>query len=156
MTALCQQRTHAAQQTQQLFNHVVGASEHQWRHVEAQRLGGFEIDDHLKLGWRLDRQSGRRRTFEDAVDVHCRLAELCGEITAIRDQAARVRKNAIEIDRWYAVASRQRNDQFTISRVKYIRYRQEAATRIARLRGDNAFDFIRRVNWSETRLDGKG
>jgi len=28
---------------QQLFNHVVGASEHQWRHVEAQRLGGFEI-----------------------------------------------------------------------------------------------------------------
>ena len=38
-------------------------------------LGGLEVDDHLKLGWRLDRQIGRLHAFEDAVDVPRRLAE---------------------------------------------------------------------------------
>jgi hypothetical protein len=39
---------------------------------------------------------------------------------------------------------------------KRVRHHDEAATRIGCLRGDNAFDLILVVNWSGTRLDGKG
>src|SRR5678816_2241503 len=37
------------------FDHLVGAGEQRWRHVEAERLGRLEVDHELVLGWRLDR-----------------------------------------------------------------------------------------------------
>src|SRR5215467_2858314 len=41
------------------FNHLVGAGEQRWRHVEAERLGGLKVDHQLVLGRRLHRQVGR-------------------------------------------------------------------------------------------------
>jgi len=38
-----------------LLEHVVGASQHQWRHCEAERLGSLEIDDQFILGRKLRR-----------------------------------------------------------------------------------------------------
>src|ERR1700746_3410480 len=35
------------------FNHLVGAGEQRWRHVEAERLGGLEIDHQRVLSRRL-------------------------------------------------------------------------------------------------------
>src|SRR6516164_5644831 len=43
---------------------------------EAQRLGGLEIDDQLKLCRHLQWKIGRLLTLEDAVDVPCRQAKL--------------------------------------------------------------------------------
>ena len=71
-----------------LFDHIVGATEHQRRHGETKRSGGLEIDDHFKFGRRLDREVGRLRAFEDAIDVLWRLAKRFDEISAISDQAA--------------------------------------------------------------------
>jgi hypothetical protein len=34
-----------------LFDHLVGASEQHRPHVVAKRLGGLQVDGQLKLGW---------------------------------------------------------------------------------------------------------
>src|SRR5262249_52547654 len=58
--------------------------------------------------------------------------------------------------RRHAVAGRQRNDQFTIYIVEHVWHHDGAATWIACLCGDNAFDLILGVNRSGIHLDGKG
>ena len=39
-----------------LFDHLVGTRKERLRYVEAERLGGLEIDHQLKLSWRLYRK----------------------------------------------------------------------------------------------------
>ena len=42
------------------FDHLVGECEYIGRNFEAERLGGFEVDDQLELGGLLHREIGRR------------------------------------------------------------------------------------------------
>ena len=51
------------------FDHLVGGCKQRWRHIEAEGLGGLEVDDQFKLDWCLDRKIGRLFPFEDAIDV---------------------------------------------------------------------------------------
>src|SRR5437899_5427074 len=41
------------------LDHLVGAREQRWRHVEAERLRGLEVDHQLVFSGRLHRQIGR-------------------------------------------------------------------------------------------------
>jgi hypothetical protein len=47
--ASCHKQTPAVQQTASLFDDLIGAGEQLWRHCEAERFGGFQIDDKLEL-----------------------------------------------------------------------------------------------------------
>src|SRR5262249_44882112 len=50
-----------------LFDHVVGALPQEQRHVEAERLGGFQIDHQLELVRSLDGELARFCALEYAV-----------------------------------------------------------------------------------------
>src|SRR6516165_4158998 len=43
-----------------LLDYLVGAREQHRRHIQAERSGGFEIDDQLVFGWRLHGKVARR------------------------------------------------------------------------------------------------
>src|SRR5204863_3065881 len=51
------------------LDYLVGAREDRRRDRQAERIGGFEIDDELVSGSLLDSQVGRFRALEDLVDV---------------------------------------------------------------------------------------
>jgi len=94
-----------------LLDHLVGAREQHWRHVEAERLGSLPVDDQLVLGWRLHRQVDRLLPLEDAVDVAGRSAELVELIIPVGDEAAVVNKVARKVDRRQFVPGCKHDDQ---------------------------------------------
>src|SRR5262245_16626859 len=51
------------------FDHLVGSGDEGCRHVEAERLGGLQVEHELKLGRLLHRKVGGVGAFEDAVHV---------------------------------------------------------------------------------------
>ena len=52
-----------------LFDHIVGEGEQRWRHGEAERLRGKEVDSEIELGRLFDREVGRFRSAQNFVDL---------------------------------------------------------------------------------------
>src|SRR5262245_57692881 len=55
-------------------------------HLEPERLGCPEVDDHLELRWMLYRQIGRLGPSENLVDVDGPLPKLVGGVKSVGDQ----------------------------------------------------------------------
>src|SRR5262245_24093518 len=66
-----------------LLDHLIGARAQRRWHVEAERLGGFEVEHHFEFGRRLHWQVGRLFALEDAIDVAGRLPVLVDPIRPV-------------------------------------------------------------------------
>ena len=54
---------------EQLFDGLVGAQHDRWGYGKAKRLGGFEVQDHLKFCRQLNRKIARLGAAQNAVDI---------------------------------------------------------------------------------------
>ena len=70
------------------FDHLVGAREKRIRHGEAERLRRLQVDNELKLCWRLDGQRIWARTAQDPVDIGRRTPVHVDVVDAISNQSA--------------------------------------------------------------------
>src|SRR5262245_66342910 len=68
------------------FNHLVGEREQPVRNLEAERLGGLEVDHQLELGRLLDRQIARLGALENPADVNAGLAIGVRKVRSIAHQ----------------------------------------------------------------------
>src|SRR6516164_8065486 len=80
------------------FDHLVGAGEQRWRHVDGERLGGREINDHVEFCRLRDRQVGRFLAFEDAAAIDADELVYVVNARSVTDQSADLGKFAPEID----------------------------------------------------------
>ena len=108
--------------------------------VEAERLGGFQIDHQLVLGRGLHWQVGGFLAFEDAIDVGCRAPVLVDKIGPEGNQAAGGDEEAFVVDRGQLVAGRQRDDQIAIKLRCPARRHDQAGVRRARECRDGTLD----------------
>jgi len=58
------------------LNDLVGGGEQRRRHVEAERLGGSEIDYELEFDGSLDGKLARPIALEDAIHIRCRAPKI--------------------------------------------------------------------------------
>src|SRR6516225_1136933 len=73
-----------------LFDHLVGASEQRGRHVDAEHLGGLQIDDELESGGLLHQQIGGLDAFDDATGIAANLAINVGEVGSVTHPGRRL------------------------------------------------------------------
>ena len=73
---------------QRSLNNFIGAREQRRRHLQAQRICDFAVDNERKLGRLLHRQIPWLRTPKDAINIRGRLPELLNEVEPIINQAA--------------------------------------------------------------------
>ena len=85
------------------FDDLVGANENRWRHSEAERVGGLQINHQLNFGRLLNRQIGRSFSLQNLPRVNAGLVIDRYEVNSIADQAAGRYELSQLRDRRYAI-----------------------------------------------------
>src|SRR6516164_830931 len=151
MSALCQKRASGYS-----LNYLLGALLKLQGHVEAERLGGLEIDYQIELDWGLDWKVGRFLSFEDAVDIGRRAPKIIGQVISVGQQAVGFSKDTVWVDGRETVASRQRCDLRPMFGREGIRHHDQAAIRLVRLCCNDGFELGCAVNRCDDRLHREG
>src|SRR6202166_492295 len=108
---ICQQQTHASQQTASLFvDHRIGACKQRRWYDEAERLGSLEVDHQLILDWGLDRKLARHLPLEDAIDIARGKPKYIALLASIGQQAAFFSEETPRIDGRKIIASSLQDD----------------------------------------------
>src|SRR5947209_596254 len=148
-----------------LLDHLVGAGGQTWRHLDAERPRGLEIDHQLVFGRRLHRQVGRLFAFEDAIHVRSGTAVLVSKIRSIRHQAASSGDVALKVHRRQLMPRCECNDEIAIEPSGRAPRHDQTPIRRAREGRDSAFDltgfaqvdrgYLHPEQWRHSLYDGK-
>src|SRR5258707_5894111 len=71
-----------------LFDHLVRAGQQRRRDFESERFGSFQVDCKIEFGRLLDRQVGRARAVENAINVKCGTTVHLATVRAVGDKTA--------------------------------------------------------------------
>ena len=126
------------------------------RHVEAERLGGLEVDHQLELDRGLDGKLARLRALEDAIGIGRRAPKIIEPVISVGQQAAEFSEETERIDGRETVASSQRCDLRAMVDREGIRHHDKATIRLASLCGNDGFELGRVVNRCCDRLHSEG
>ena len=69
------------------------------RHLEAERLGGLEVDHQLELGRGLDGKLARLLALEDAIGIGRRAPKIINQVNSVGQQAAEFSEDTEMIER---------------------------------------------------------
>src|ERR1700730_4033967 len=125
------------------FDHLVGTREQRWRHLDAERLGGLEVNHQFVVGRRLHRKVGGLLALENAVDVAGGAPELVDVISPIGDQTAGGYIGSFGVYCGQLVPRRQRDDQIAMLLRQAARSHDQTTIRRVRERRDGALDLGR-------------
>src|SRR4051812_25785929 len=118
---------HAGRRSRILLDDLVRGCEQAWRKRDADRLRSLQVDRQLERGGILDRQIGRPRTLQDAIDIGGGAAELLGAVGAVGHQATLVDEGAAPEHRRHARFIDRRQQKRTVGHGEEVRQHQQAA-----------------------------
>src|SRR6516162_3939553 len=98
-----------------LFNHLIGSNQKLLWYIEAERVGGLEVNHQFIFGRCLHRQIGWLLALQDAIDVTGSSTELSRKVSRIGDQAAARHEFPLGVNCWQSKPSGERNDKFAIN-----------------------------------------
>ena len=93
-----------------LFDHLGCLEEDQRGDRDPKGLGGFEIDDELKVHGLLHRQVGRPGTFQELVHIDSDAPVRVSPVWSIGHQAPSYHEKSVWVERGQATRRRQRDD----------------------------------------------
>src|SRR5262249_872222 len=123
-----------------LFDHLVGAGEERWRHIETERPGRLQIDDELKLSRLQDRKVGRLRALQDLSSVGADLTKTINDVGSVAHQPAGFNNLASPINRGNPVARRQNSKLDAPAVEGKVAADKERVGTVANERGEGSLD----------------
>jgi hypothetical protein len=103
-----------AMNCRRFIDYLVGGGQQRFRHGQAERLGGLEVDDEFELTHLHDRQIGRFRSPKNASDVNSDLTITFGNIVTITDQAAGRGEVAPTVNSRQSIGCGKHGDRFSV------------------------------------------
>src|SRR5262249_49161367 len=132
---------------------LVGAGKDRWRHGQAERLGGLEVQDHLELGRELHRKIARLLAAKNAIGISGGATTVVRYVGSVGEQTAVFGKVRAGGNRRYVVPGRRRYDRGAMHEHEQIRHDDKAASRLTPKTDDGRFDLYVAMNRRNDWLD---
>jgi hypothetical protein len=136
--------THTGNAEWSLLDHLVGEGEQIWRHLDAERPSGLQVDDELEPGRLHDRQVGGLGAPEDFAGIDADLTNTVRDVGSVAHQPAGCDMFTIRINRRNPVARRQGGKLQTAVAEESVASDEEGIGALARKGGKGRIDLADR------------